>query len=346
MLDLRIPQLKVGTLDALVQISDDLAKIDGFGEGVSHKVSQFLSDLLSGDKDKLAESLTVNGRTLETYVTRFEWDSARFNTGGFVKDVAGDISQKLSTIESELKTRMQAFNKIKSSVQALERKSTGTLLTRSLAELVKPEHFIRDSEYLITLVVVVPRPMYAEWLATYHTLTEFVVPRSSELMFEDNDYGLYSVTVFRKIEQDFKTAARDKKFTVRDFEFSQEDIQAQKAELSTLQSDLTKRALHATQWCKSAFSDAFSSWLHIKVLRVFVESVLRYGLPINFDTVVVQTHKGRSKTARKALQTLYAHLDAAAGGREVALVEVAGVGMGSDYQPYVTFTVDLAKFPV
>jgi hypothetical protein len=31
------------------------------------------------------------------------------------------------------------------------------------------------------------------------------------LMFEDNDYGLFSVTVFRKIEQDFKTAARDKK---------------------------------------------------------------------------------------------------------------------------------------
>jgi V-type H+-transporting ATPase subunit C len=56
-----------------------------------------------------------------------------------------------------------------------------------------------------------------------------------------------------------------------------------------------------------------------QVLRVFVESVLRYGLPINFDTSVVRANKGRSKTARKVLQTLFAHLDAAAGGRDVAV---------------------------
>ncbi len=30
-------------------------------------------------------------------------------------------------------------------------------MTRSLTELVRPEHFIRNSEYLQTLLVVVPR---------------------------------------------------------------------------------------------------------------------------------------------------------------------------------------------
>lgn len=33
----------------------------------------------------------------------------------------------------------------------------GSLLTRNLAELVKKEHFILDSEYLTTLLVVVPK---------------------------------------------------------------------------------------------------------------------------------------------------------------------------------------------
>lgn len=33
----------------------------------------------------------------------------------------------------------------------------GSLLTRSLADIVKKEDFVLDSEYLITLLVVVPK---------------------------------------------------------------------------------------------------------------------------------------------------------------------------------------------
>lgn len=33
----------------------------------------------------------------------------------------------------------------------------GSLLTRNLADLVKKEHFILDSEYLSTLLVIVPK---------------------------------------------------------------------------------------------------------------------------------------------------------------------------------------------
>lgn len=33
----------------------------------------------------------------------------------------------------------------------------GSLLTRSLADIVKKEHFVLNSEYLVTLLVVVPK---------------------------------------------------------------------------------------------------------------------------------------------------------------------------------------------
>ena len=35
----------------------------------------------------------------------------------------------------------------------------GSLLTRSLAEIVKKDDFVLDSEYLVTLLVVAPRPL-------------------------------------------------------------------------------------------------------------------------------------------------------------------------------------------
>ena len=38
-----------------------------------------------------------------------------------------------------------------------------------------------------------------------------IVPRSSILVHEDSEYGLYSVTVFMKVVEEFKAKSREKK---------------------------------------------------------------------------------------------------------------------------------------
>ena len=40
-------------------------------------------------------------------------------------------------------------------------------------------------------------------------------------------------------------------------------------------------------WLKINFGVAFTSWIHLKALRTFVESVLRYGLPLRFQAAVI-----------------------------------------------------------
>lgn len=40
--------------------------------------------------------------------------------------------------------------------------------------------------------------------------------------------------------------------------------------------------------CKANFGEVFAAWMHVKALRVFVESVLRYGLPPDFQPMVVK----------------------------------------------------------
>ena len=59
----------------------------------------------------------------------------------------------------------------------MEKKATGSLLTRNLGDLVKKEHFVLDSEYLTTLVVCVPLAMINDWHSKYEQLTDMVVPR-------------------------------------------------------------------------------------------------------------------------------------------------------------------------
>ena len=47
------------------------------------------------------------------------------------------------------------------------------------------------------------------------------------------------------------------------------------------QVDGKKGSLEA--WCKTAYGEAFSAWMHIAVVRLFVEAILRYGLPPTFQ---------------------------------------------------------------
>jgi V-type H+-transporting ATPase subunit C len=61
-----IPEFKVGTLDALVQQADDLAKLEQGCKGVVEKINDSLRNLLDGDEDKLQEQKVVNNSMPES----------------------------------------------------------------------------------------------------------------------------------------------------------------------------------------------------------------------------------------------------------------------------------------
>ena len=65
-----IPELKVGTLDALIQQSEELHKLEGTCEAVTNKVGDSLRNILEGDEDKLAEQKKVDNSQSGTRTDR------------------------------------------------------------------------------------------------------------------------------------------------------------------------------------------------------------------------------------------------------------------------------------
>ncbi|XP_050498424.1 V-type proton ATPase subunit C [Diabrotica virgifera virgifera] len=340
----QIPDLKVGTLDQLVGLSDDLGKLDGFVEQVTRKVAQYLGEVLEEQRDKWSENLQANNSDLPTYLTRFTWDIAKYPIKQSLRNIADIISKQVGQIDADLKTKSSAYNNLKGSLQNLEKKQTGSLLTRNLADLVKKEHFILDSEYLQTLLVIVPKAQFNEWNATYEKITDMIVPRSSQLIKQDNEYGLYTVSLFKKVVEEFKLHAREKKFIVRDFIYNEEELAAGKNEITKLVTDKKKQFGPLVRWLKVNFSECFCAWIHVKALRVFVESVLRYGLPVNFQAILIHPNKKQLKRLRDVLNQLYGHLDssAALSGPNVDSVDIPGLGFGqSEYYPYVYYKLNV-----
>ncbi|MEE6512458.1 hypothetical protein FKM82_019461 [Ascaphus truei] len=206
-----IPELKVGTLDALVSLSDELGKLDTFAESVIKKIVQYIGEVMDDSKDKVQENLLANGVDLVTFLSRFEWDMAKYPVKQPLKNITDALSKQMSQIDTDLKSRASTYNNIKGNLQSMERKTVGNLLTRTLADIVNKEDFVLNSEYLITLLVVVPKSSYAAWQKTYESLSDMVVPRTTKLIAEDAEGGLFTVTLFRKVIDDFKVKARENK---------------------------------------------------------------------------------------------------------------------------------------
>ncbi|XP_032591090.1 V-type proton ATPase subunit C isoform X2 [Drosophila grimshawi] len=283
---------------------------------------------------------------LPQYLTRFQWDMAKYPIKQSLRNIADIISKQIGQIDGDLKTKSQAYNNLKGNLQNLEKKKTGSLLTRNLADLVKKEHFILDSEYLTTVLVIVPKASANDWLANYEKITDMIVPRSSQLIKEDPDYCLFNVTLFKKVTEEFKLHARERKFIVRDFVYNEEELAAGKNEMTKLMTDKKKQFGPLVRWLKVNFSEAFCALIHVKALRVFVESVLRYGLPVNFQAILIEPNKKSVKRLRDVLNQLYGHLDGASAGGHVSSaadnVDIPGLGFGqSEYFPYVFYKVNI-----
>lgn len=337
-----VPDLKVGTLDTLVGLSDDLLKLDSNAEILCRKLASSIADTLETNREAvLKEHLLANNMDLSNYIIQFQWDTAKYPIKQSLKSLHDIMSKQIGQIDGDLKTKSSQYSLIRSSLESIERKQTGSLLVRNLSDLVKREHFVTDSEYLSTLLVVVPKPYYRDWNLNYEKLTDMIVPRSSHLIYEDSDHGLFTVTLFDKVIDDFKVKAREKKFVVRDFKYNESDIIAGQTEFARLAQDKQRQFQLLLRWLKVNFSEVFVAWIHIKTLRLFVESILRYGLPVNFLAVLIQPGRRQARRLREVLNQLYSHLDnAAAQGLDDDIPGLVNMGQ-QEYYPYVYFKINL-----
>jgi len=63
----------------------------------------------------------------------------------------------------------------------------------------------------MTIFFVLLRATIQDWWDKYEKLTAMVVPRSSQLVTQDGEHALVTVTLFRKVVDEFKHHAREQK---------------------------------------------------------------------------------------------------------------------------------------
>eukprot|EP00210_Caulerpa_lentillifera_P004135 g3941.t1 len=341
---LSVPKLKVGTLDSLLALSDDMAKFNALIEATVLKLKrQFLElsrlDMNRGGDAATAAStgLSIDGQSVQDYLKNFHWEEAKYPSNRPLKETVEKIQETVAKIEDDMKVKVGEYNHMKGTLSAIARKTAGSLAVKDLSGLVKAEHFI-TTDYLTTLLVVVSKFNVKDWINTYERLNQFVLPRSSKTITEDHEFALVTVVLFSKEVENFRTAARGKGYQVRDFVFVEEETEAQKENIIQIKADAANKKLILEEWCQTSYGEVFSAWTHMLVIRLFVESILRYGLPPSFIAGVIETKTKIEKKLRTILQAFGDDLwtgmeDGPTGG-------ALGPAVESENLPYVSYTID------
>mmetsp|Transcript_9931 Transcript_9931/g.26348 ORF Transcript_9931/g.26348 Transcript_9931/m.26348 type:complete len:384 (-) Transcript_9931:38-1189(-) len=343
--DVKLPELRVGTLDSLLELSDELVKHDQFAESTVLKIEREYRETLKNDGELLVSLRDQSGERevdVQTYTSSFRWNNVTYNAKASLKELVDMIHESITAVDVKLKNKLSEYQQVKNGLAQIERKTTGNLMVRSLDNIVTKSDIV-ESESLTTLLVVVPKHSLKEWNSSYESLSKFVVPGSSRVVKEDNDFCLCSVVLFKKYEEEFKTKAREARFNVREYAFDEERINKGKADKSKLEEDKVSMEASLVRYLKVAFSQAYVDYFHLKAIRVFVESVLRYGLPVAYQYAVIQSKDKSDKKIRASLAQSFASLgkkfaDGKAGDMPA---EAAAFSAGHEFHPYVSSTLVL-----
>lgn len=164
----------------------------------------------------------------------------------------------------------------------------GNLATKSLAPIVDPSLLVTDSEYLETHLIAVPKNFKKDFLKEYETLAPMVVPRSSVEIDQDDEFILFGVTTFKKHSAEFLQKCREQKWTPRQFKYVEGGREEEQRELDRVTNEERKVCGEALRMGRTGWSESVMVWMHVLTLRVFVEAVLRYGLPLDYASALIK----------------------------------------------------------
>lgn len=221
---------------------------------------------------------------MENYLQSFQWNKVKYRADKPISELVDTLQKEIAAVDNDVKAKFNQYNSTKTQLASVQRSHTGNLSQKSLTAIINPEALLKpdDSEYLQQHLVAVPNTLNKDFLKTYESIAPMVVPRSAQLLAKDDEFFLYVVTGFKKHSAEFVHKCREHRWTPRDMKFTEGGREAEEQELRKLEKEERRVWGEALRLGRTGYSDAVMGWIHVLTLRVFVETVLRYGLPLNY----------------------------------------------------------------
>jgi V-type H+-transporting ATPase subunit C len=135
-----------------------------------------------------------------------------------------------------------------------------------------------------------------------------VVPRSMKFLGIEDKEGnqLYRIVVMANQMDAYIQKARSEPFVLRKFVYDYEKYKADLHQKTVLETNYEQQKHHLAGRCFFAFSELFIFLMHLKVMRAFIDGVLRFNIPPRFYIGIIKANKGAEKQILSRLSETFA----------------------------------------
>jgi len=222
---------------------------------------------------KLKIETTDATMDIPDFIQSFQWDDTKYPRSRSLVDIASIISEKMNTIDSDMKKHIDEYNALKNQLFQFKKKEEGNFLSRDPGDIVygkiEKRNFILDSNFLRNVLVIVPKNKVEHFTKNYESVGEGVVPRSAKhLSTEDKDQNqLFRVIVMAHSVDTFLIKCKQKiGFTAKIFKYDEEGYQKDLEEAKVIEGKLNKLSGKLEKRCYYTFSELYVSSIHLKVM--------------------------------------------------------------------------------
>jgi V-type H+-transporting ATPase subunit C len=269
-------------LDTLFKINDDLIRDEQEIESFLKALEKQLSDLTSNPLQIKFRGALYDPKKA---ITEFQWDEGKYpNRSKTIADIMHKINEKYTETRKTIKAKTDDYN---NSLNELKLKKKGqsealSLMKQDYRDLVsKSKNEMKNTDYLCTMLCFVPSGSEKYFLERYMTLADgYVLPYSALRIDrgEDEKMQLYRVIVMKHVKDDFRNQCQGQ-LRVSCREYDEEELNkkpVEEKEIEKLTNESTQKKHDLERHAESGYSEVFYALLHLKYLRLYVESCLKY----------------------------------------------------------------------
>ncbi|KAG0439056.1 V-type proton ATPase subunit C [Dictyocoela muelleri] len=279
----KIPSLKWNSLEYMICITEDIT-------GLDKQVNDLFQSLLNRQNDILKLKVNDNFEKNIDYnkiVANFKWNDERYNPNGAPCEIFEILSKDFDKIKSIFAKRSKKYDKAHNCYKENQKKQNGNIMEIDLSNFVEVE----ECEFIETIFVVARKSDKQKFVADFQKI-EHVQHTTLELEKEDDLFVLYKFIGLKSKKNDIEKQLKAMGYTLKSVNKSEKVFEI----------DFESVIKNFEAFIDAELIELFLVQLHIKYLSLYIESVLRYGLPNDYVYFAVNTES--AEKTMKVLQSL------------------------------------------
>ncbi|KAM0686111.1 hypothetical protein COBT_002669 [Conglomerata obtusa] len=253
---IQIPSFPFEHLDSLLTVGDTLISLD------THATSSLKTYFSYFNKEVL-----INAQTIDYSIKTFQWSHIKYEPQ-CLSTLLDKITKDYNNFKEVMGNRITLYEKALKTCDKASKELLGALRDINIE--------MEEHDFIVEHYVIVPKGRIEEFQNTIKTI-EKICPETLEKSMSEKENVLFKVMGIKSAKDEVKKKIIEKGFLYKQA-LSKVGFEERKNENERIiaESDVIKNNFFI--YLNTNVSEMFSIFMHIKVLKLYVECVLLYGI--------------------------------------------------------------------